>query len=259
MAASIVLPDQIPVMPLPGALLFPRALLPLYIFEPRYRAMLEYALKHHRMFSVALIKPVHADWQSPDDFFEIAGVGLIRACVGRGDGTSNLILQGLERVRSARHQSRRTLLGIEGRWKKTACKSRSISFRPWRPRTSRRPCGFHLHHRPVAKAACARGAVGEQTIAADDSLSARRKGKRRCLTNHVNPFPVQGFSAFFRGREYLLDKERFRDQNFRPGPRPPRSWPVLALLRPSESHRRSVPPPHTPPPAFRQRSGFCHR
>src|SRR3984893_8188333 len=28
-----------------------------------------------------------------------AGVGLIRACVGRGDGTSNLILQGLERVR----------------------------------------------------------------------------------------------------------------------------------------------------------------
>jgi Lon protease-like protein len=99
MAASAILPEQIPVMPLPGALLFPHALLPLYIFEPRYRDMLEHALSHHRMFSVALLKPQRTQWQSPDDFFHIAGVGLIRACVDRGDGTSNLILQGLERVR----------------------------------------------------------------------------------------------------------------------------------------------------------------
>ena len=99
MASSTILPEQIPVMPLPGALLFPHALLPLYIFEPRYREMLEHALNDHRMFSVALIKPQHAQWRSPEDFFHIAGLGLIRACVGRGDGTSNLILQGLERVR----------------------------------------------------------------------------------------------------------------------------------------------------------------
>jgi Lon protease-like protein len=99
MAASAILPEQIPVMPLPGALLFPHALLPLYIFEPRYRDMLEHALSHHRMFSVAMLKPQRTQWQSPDDFFHIAGVGLIRACVDRGDGTSNLILQGLERVR----------------------------------------------------------------------------------------------------------------------------------------------------------------
>jgi Lon protease-like protein len=99
MDASVVLPEQVPVMPLPGALLFPHALLPLYIFESRYREMLEHALSHHRMFAVALLKPDHLQWQTPADFFQIAGVGLIRACVGRDDGTSNLILQGLERVR----------------------------------------------------------------------------------------------------------------------------------------------------------------
>jgi Lon protease-like protein len=99
MEASAILPQQVPVMPLPGALLFPHALLPLYIFEPRYREMLEHALGQHRMFSVALLKPQRTQWQSPEDFFHVAGVGLIRACVGRGDGTSNLILQGLERVR----------------------------------------------------------------------------------------------------------------------------------------------------------------
>src|SRR5213592_3120559 len=99
MDPSIALPDHVPVMPLPGALLFPNALLPLHIFEPRYQQMLELALREHRMFSVALIKPQRAQWNTTDDFFHIAGIGLIRACVGRGDGTSNLILQGLQRVR----------------------------------------------------------------------------------------------------------------------------------------------------------------
>jgi len=37
---SVDLPDEVPVMPLPGAVLFPNALLPLYIFEQRYREML---------------------------------------------------------------------------------------------------------------------------------------------------------------------------------------------------------------------------
>ena len=94
-----ILPEQVPVMPLPGAVLFPHALLPLYIFEPRYQDMLKHALSHHRMFAVATLRPPNAQWSSSEDFFQIAGVGLIRACVGRGDGTSNLILQGLERVR----------------------------------------------------------------------------------------------------------------------------------------------------------------
>jgi len=91
-------------MPLPGALLFPHALLPLYIFEQRYRTMLEYALSRSRMFCVALLEPQRAQWNSVEDFRHIATVGLIRACVGRGDGTSNLILQGLQRVRFRRFQ-----------------------------------------------------------------------------------------------------------------------------------------------------------
>ena len=99
MDQAIRLPGQVPVMPLSGALLFPHALLPLYIFEPRYQEMLTHALKEHRMFSVALLKPQRTHWESTGDFFPVAGVGLIRACVGRGDGTSNLILQGLQRVR----------------------------------------------------------------------------------------------------------------------------------------------------------------
>jgi Lon protease-like protein len=99
MSSSVPLPKQLPVMPLPGAVLFPQVLLPLYIFEPRYRKMLEHALQNHRMFCVTLVKPSCPDWDATEDFFHFATAGLIRACVERGDGTSNLILQGLERVR----------------------------------------------------------------------------------------------------------------------------------------------------------------
>src|SRR5205814_7643855 len=94
-----ILPERAPVMPLPGAMLFPNALLPLYIFEPRYREMLDYALTRDRMFCVTLIRPDRLQWKSANDFFHVATIGLIRACVDRGDGTSNLILQGLKRVR----------------------------------------------------------------------------------------------------------------------------------------------------------------
>ncbi len=96
---AVTLPDEMPVMPLPGALLFPHALLPLYIFEPRFRKMLEHALTHHRMFCVALVRPDRPEWKTSADFFNVSTAGLVRVCVGRGDGTSNLILQGLRRVR----------------------------------------------------------------------------------------------------------------------------------------------------------------
>src|SRR6266852_3635700 len=88
------LPREVPVMTLPNATLFPQALLPLYIFEPRFRQMLADALRSDRMFSVAMQKPGRRrGTPSP-----MAGLGLIRVSVGHRDGTSHLILQGLARV-----------------------------------------------------------------------------------------------------------------------------------------------------------------
>ncbi len=79
-------------------LLFPNSLMPLHIFEPRYRAMLNAALEADRVFCIALIKEGVDEWRTPEDFHHIAGLGLVRACVERDDGTSQLVLQGLARV-----------------------------------------------------------------------------------------------------------------------------------------------------------------
>src|SRR2546426_2537423 len=94
---AMKIPRDIPVITLPKATLFPQALLPLYIFEPRYRQMLADALHSNRMFSVAMQKP-GSGRETPSP---VAGLGLIRVSVGHRDGTSHLILQGLARVELA--------------------------------------------------------------------------------------------------------------------------------------------------------------
>jgi ATP-dependent Lon protease len=90
----VLLPTEIPVMTLPNATLFPQALLPLYVFEPRYRQMLADVLQTNRMFSVAMQKPgCLREVPAP-----VAGLGVVGVSVGHRDGTSHVILQGIIRV-----------------------------------------------------------------------------------------------------------------------------------------------------------------
>jgi Lon protease-like protein len=95
------LPAFIPAIVLAECNLFPHALLPLNVFEPRYRAMLREALARDRLFCVATLKasPGGAWNESDDNLHRFSCAGLIRAAVQRRDGTSRLVLQGLHRIR----------------------------------------------------------------------------------------------------------------------------------------------------------------
>lgn len=100
---EITLPDDVPVMTLAHTAFFPQALLPLHIFEPRYRQMLRDVLATNRLFAVAGLDLEQAN--DPTRFeppHRIASVGIIRACQKNDDGTSNLLLQGLCRVEIVR-------------------------------------------------------------------------------------------------------------------------------------------------------------
>jgi len=97
------LPSEIPVMTLPNVVFFPQALLPLHIFEPRYRAMLHDVLARDRVFAVAQLDrapPAAAGPAEPPH--PVATAGIIRACQKNGDGTSDLLLQGLCRIEIVR-------------------------------------------------------------------------------------------------------------------------------------------------------------
>ena len=85
------LPRKCGVMILPDCTLFPHGGLPLFIFEKRYRIMLDRALEGDCVFAVARKSEPHAA--------SVGTVGLVRASMEREDGTSELLLHGVIRVR----------------------------------------------------------------------------------------------------------------------------------------------------------------
>jgi Lon protease-like protein len=96
----VQLPDTIPVMVLPRCSLLPHGLLPLFIFEPRYRAMLQHALQHERLFCVGM-RTDHEDDEADEAIHGHSTAAMVRACVHHEDGTSHLMLQGVKRIRFA--------------------------------------------------------------------------------------------------------------------------------------------------------------
>jgi len=87
-------------MTLPGTVFFPHTLLPLHIFELRYRRMLQAVLKEDRIFAVATLNLKAAPQPEADEPpCPVATAGLIRTCQTSSDGTSNLLLQGFTRIR----------------------------------------------------------------------------------------------------------------------------------------------------------------
>jgi hypothetical protein len=92
------LPESIPVFPLPGALLLPRGRLPLNIFEPRYLAMLEDALKtEHRL--IGMVQPFEARDGQPPRLRRIGCAGRVSAFSETEDGRYLITLAGISRFR----------------------------------------------------------------------------------------------------------------------------------------------------------------
>ena len=91
---------RVPIFPLPNVVLFPHGLLPLHIFEPRYREMTRVALEGERLIAMALLKPGwEPAYQGRPPIHEIVGIGRILQDVKLPDGRYNLLLGGVARAR----------------------------------------------------------------------------------------------------------------------------------------------------------------
>ncbi len=92
--------QEIPIFPLPNVVFFPRTVLPLYIFEPRYSQMVADALEGNRQIGVVLLQP---GWESRQDespeVFNTGGMGLITQYKHLEEGRYNILLSGRHRYR----------------------------------------------------------------------------------------------------------------------------------------------------------------
>jgi uncharacterized protein len=98
MMKSADLPDTIPVFPLPGALLLPRARLPLHLFEPRYLQMLDDTMKtKHRL--IGMIQPRDVPGSGEKRLQAIGCAGRLTGFSETEDGRYMITLSGISRFR----------------------------------------------------------------------------------------------------------------------------------------------------------------
>lgn len=92
--------QRVPIFPLPETVFFPRVLLPLHLFEPRYLQMAEDVLSGDQQMVVVLLRPGwQKDYYGTPPVHEVATLGTIETHERLPDGRFNVTLKGLERVR----------------------------------------------------------------------------------------------------------------------------------------------------------------
>src|SRR5687768_14009664 len=95
--------EELALFPLPAAVLFPGMLLPLHIFELRYRAMTEHVLANSKQMAVVLITSGPSDAHGQPSIARVAGVGEIVQHQALSDGRYNIVLSGMARVELHEH------------------------------------------------------------------------------------------------------------------------------------------------------------
>jgi len=94
---------KVRLFPLPNLVLFPHVMQPLHVFEPRYRDLLEDALGDDRLIAMAMLEPGwENDYEGRPPLHPVACLGRIATYHRLEDGTYNVLLLGLRRVRLLR-------------------------------------------------------------------------------------------------------------------------------------------------------------
>ena len=103
-----MLPSTIPIFPLPNVVLFPNVFLPLHIFEPRYREMVDDALKGDRIIGMTLLRPGwEGQYEGRPAVYPIGCAGVITHAERLSDGRFNIVLRGMHKFRITGEETRR--------------------------------------------------------------------------------------------------------------------------------------------------------
>ncbi len=90
----------VPLFPLPDVVFFPRMRLPLHVFEPRYRRLVSDAMRGAGLIAIPRLKPgFENEYYDCPRVFEVCGLGSIAEHRKLPDGRSNILLDGIMRVR----------------------------------------------------------------------------------------------------------------------------------------------------------------
>lgn len=90
---------DIPIFPLPRTVLMPGALLPLHVFEPRYRSLVQHCLAQSTEMGIATLKPsFEAEYYGAPPVHREVGIGSVVAHQGLADGRYNIVVRYVSRA-----------------------------------------------------------------------------------------------------------------------------------------------------------------
>ncbi len=101
-------PRVLPLFPLPDVVFFPGTKLPLHVFEPRYRQLVEDVIRERWWIAVPLLRPGHlGEIEGAPPFHDLAGAGRLTRYTRLPDGRFQVLVEGRARVRLSEVASER--------------------------------------------------------------------------------------------------------------------------------------------------------
>ena len=97
-ATSPEIPDELPVLPLRGVVVYPLMVLPLTVGQPRSVRLVDDVAVGNRLVGLVASKDPELDEPAPDDVYQVGTAALIHRLIKSPDGTMRIIVQGLERI-----------------------------------------------------------------------------------------------------------------------------------------------------------------
>ena len=97
-STSPTIPDELPILPLRGTVVYPLMVLPLTVGQPRSVRLVDDVVVGNRLVGLVTSKDPDVDEPSPDQVFPLGTAAIIHRLIKAPDGTLRIIVQGIERI-----------------------------------------------------------------------------------------------------------------------------------------------------------------
>src|SRR5574341_2612444 len=96
--SSVVIPEELPVLPLRGVVVYPLMVLPLTVGQPRSVRLIDEVVMADRLIGLVASQNPELDEPTPEQVYQMGTVALVHRLIKAPDGTIRIIVQGLERI-----------------------------------------------------------------------------------------------------------------------------------------------------------------
>ncbi|MFN8565180.1 MAG: LON peptidase substrate-binding domain-containing protein, partial [Anaerolineae bacterium] len=97
-AIETTIPDELPILPLRGVVVYPQTIIPLTVGQPRSIKLVDEVVSGSRMIGLITSKDPNLETPGPDDIYRVGAIASIHRLFRAPDGTIRMLVQGLSRI-----------------------------------------------------------------------------------------------------------------------------------------------------------------